>query len=144
MTKKRLKLCICILQALCLGMLFLPMGRSQSGGFLDAFDLMRRYAALGFSPDAQAYGFLALALPVLTAVLLFALRERKNFGTGACLCALNSVAGACFFSAVKAAFSGSVVMTGLHYLLELLLLAGALAEICAYLLCAPPSRQHKE
>lgn len=122
------------------------MGRSQSGGggFLDAFDLMRRYAALGFSPDAQAYGFLALALPVLTTVFLFTLRERKNFGTGACLCALNVMAGACFFSAVKAAFSGSVIMTGLHYLLELLLLAGVLAEICAYLLCVPPSRQRKE
>lgn len=139
MLKKRLKLWICILQAASLGFLFLPMGREQqSGAFLDAFDLMRRYAALGFSPDAQVYGFLAFLLPVLTAAFLFTLRDRWNFGTGACLCAFHVVTAACFYSAVKTAFSGSVAMTGVHYLLVFLLLVSVLVEICAYLV-TPPS-----
>lgn len=124
-------------------MLFLPMGTAQNGGYLDAFDLMRLYAALGFSPDAQVYGFFALVLPTLTAVFLFTLRERKNFGVGACLCAFHVVVGACFYSAVKTAFSGSVTMTGLHYLLEFLLLVSVLVEIYSYLICEPPARRGK-
>lgn len=141
-TKKQLKLCICVLQSVCLGLLFLPMGRAQQGGgYLNSFELMRRYAALGFSPDAQVYAFLSLLLPMLTAVFLFTLRERKNFGVGACLCAFNVVTGACFYSAVKTAFSGSVTMTGLHYLLEFLLLASLIVEIYSYLNCEPPARR---
>ncbi len=144
MTKKQSKIWICILQAVCLGLLFLPMGRAQQdGNYLNAFDLARRYDALGFSPDAQAYAFLSLLLPVLTVGFLFTLRERKNFGTGAVLCAFDAVAGACFFSAVKTALLGSVTLTGLHYLMVFLLLISVLFEIYAYLICQPPARQKK-
>ena len=141
-TKKQAKLWVCILQAVCLGLLFLPMGRTQPGGdYLNAFDLTRRYAALGFAPDAQVYGSFSLLLPALTVVFLFVLPERKNFGAGACLCAFDAVAAACFFSAAKTAFSGSVAVTGLHYLLTFLLLASVLFEIYAYLICEPPKKR---
>ena len=136
MSKKKLKALITFMQVLLVGTLFLPVGvetGSSADPALSVFGLTRRYAGLGFSDDAFVFTIIACCLPLLTAVLLFILKGRSDFGTAACLCALYSMCAACFFSAAKNQMVDVVSMTGVHYLIILISLIAMLLSIYGFL-----------
>ena len=139
MNKKQLKVLITVLQVLLIGMLFLPVGIETAEKSplqqmaLSAFGLVRRYAGMGFANDALVFTIIACCLPVLIVVFLFALKERINFGTSACLCALYAMCAACFFSAAKNKMVDVVSMTGIHYVIILISLIAMLLSIYGFL-----------
>lgn len=135
MTKKQTKFVVCVLQGLLLVLLFLPSakGPGANPSLLNAFDLARKYSDLGLVYDARVYIMLAACGPVVTALSLFLLHGRKNFGVGACVCALTAVVHACFYTSVKSLMTGTVTVTGLYGIMVLLAVAGMMAEIYGYL-----------
>lgn len=142
MTKKQIKIVIFVIQGLLIAMLFLPAARGVGSNtvFLNTFDLARKYSQMGFVYDSLAYIVLAVCCPVVTALSLFLLHERKNFGVGACVCAFAALVQACFYTSVKTATGGTVTMTGLHHLIVFLAFIGMAFEIYGYLLVGPVTR----
>jgi len=146
MRKKQIKILLITVQALLIGMQFLPVGMvAVPGGGgkepLSVFDMIHRYAGMGFSNDALIYLLLSCLLPVLTVLLLIFLRERYNFGTAACLSAFYMLAAACFFTAATRKMVDSVAMTGLHYLIVLLSLLSLALACYGFCVCAPPTQE---
>lgn len=143
MTKKQVKAIITILQAILVGDLFLPVGReinpakSSQPLTLSVFGMVRRYAGMGFSNDALLFIILSFCLPVLVIIFVFSLKERNNFGTAACLCALYTMVAACFFSAAKGKMVDFVSMTGLHYIIIIVALISVAFAICGFFIAAP-------
>ena len=145
MQKKQIKVSLIAMQALLIGMQFLPVGMvaAPDGGNrepLSVFDMIHRYAGMGFSNDALIYLLLSCLLPVLTVLLLIFLKERYNFGTAACLSAFYMLAAACFFTAAKRKMVDSVAMTGLHYLIILLSLLSLALACLGFCVCMPPTQ----
>lgn len=114
MTKKQVKILLIVIQALLLGMLFLPAAYSLGANPvpLSTFDLVRRYADIGYKPGSLVYIVLAVCCPVMSALSPLLLHDRKNFGVPACISALTCVVQACFSSTVSNAMLSSVRMTG--------------------------------
>ena len=142
MSKKQIKILMVAVQALLIGMQFLPVGRVLTPGTgnrtaLSVFDMIHRYAGLGFSNDALVYLIFSCLLPLLTVVLLFALRERYNFGVAACLSAFYLLAVACFFSAAKRKMVDAVAMTGLHYLIVFMAVVSLMLAVAGFCLSSP-------
>ena len=135
MTKKQVNILVCVIQAALAGMLFLPA--FPAGGPLNVLDTVRRYEALGFRTDALVFLGAAVCLPALTALGQFLLRERSNFGTGACLSALYTLNVACFSESARQKLAGEARVTGLFYLMILLALAAVGLEVYAFLAPLP-------
>lgn len=142
MSKKQIKILLVVVQALLIGMQFLPVGLVQvpetgDRAALSVFGMIHRYAGLGFSNDALVYLIFSCLLPLLAVVLLFALRERRGFGAAACLSAFYLLAAACFFSAARRKMVDAVTMTGLHYLIVFLAAVSLVLAAGGYCLSAP-------
>ena len=142
MSKKQVKILLVVVQVLLIGMQFLPVGRalvSETGEHtaLSVFGMIHRYAGLGFSNDALIYLIFSCLLPLLIVVLLFSLRERRNFGAAACLSAFYLLAVACFFSAAKRKMVDAVAMTGLHYLIVFVAVVSLALAAGGYCISAP-------
>ncbi|MFU0832198.1 MAG: DUF4293 domain-containing protein [Oscillospiraceae bacterium] len=144
MPKKHIKILLVLMQALLIGMQFLPVGRAsavraEEKESLSVFRMIHRYAGMGFSNDALVYLLLSCLIPILTVVFLFVLKERYNFGTAACLSAFYMLAAACFFTAAKRKMIDSVMFTGLHYLIILVSLVSLALAAWGFCICMPRS-----
>lgn len=139
MTKKQVKIVICVIQAMLVAMLFLPLARASgsNSALLNTMDLARRYSDMGQVYDSIVYIMLAGCSPVVTVLSLFLIHERRNFGVGACVCALTALVHACFYTSVKTTMAGTITVTGIHYLMVFLSFAGMAMEIYGYLLVGP-------
>ncbi len=146
MTKKQVKIVVCILQAVLIGILFLPSANSggSGGAALNTFGLVKRYSDIGHNIDALAYIMLAICSPVITALSAVQLRERRNFGVGVCLSGLTSIVHAIFYTVVKTSMSGSVTVNGLHYLIILIALINLFIEIYGFILANPEEKKKKK
>lgn len=147
MPKKHIKILLVVMQALLIGMQFLPVGRASAVRAgekepLSVFGMIYRYAGMGFSNDALVYLLLSCLIPILTVVFLFVLKERYNFGTAACLSAFYMLAAACFFSAAKRKMIDSVMFTGLHYLIILVSLVSLALAAWGFCICLPPPEKN--
>ena len=148
MTKKQVKIVYTFVQAMLIAFLFLPVGTISSGSGADSslsvFGMVQHYAGKGFFYNALLYMVLACLLPVLSVVLLFVFKDRKNFGTVAFLSAFYTLAAACFFTAAEQKMVDSVSMTGLHYLIVLASLLSMFLAILGFFLAAPQTGQGEE
>ena len=146
MQKRLIKTLLILIQALLIGMQFLPVGvaASSTPGSkepLSVFGMIHRYAGMGFSNDALVYLLLSCLLPIVTVFMLIFVGERYNFGTAACLSAFYMLAAACFFTAAKRKMVDSVAMTGLHYLIILVSLLSFALAAWGFCICAPSSKE---
>lgn len=120
--------------------LFLPAGKisGQAGSeetTLSVFDMIRRYAGMGFSNDALCFTIFSFCIPAANVLFpFFPLRYDLNFGVPVCLSALYALAVACFFSSAKVKMVDSVGMTGLPYILILLAILSIFLYITGYFL----------
>lgn len=145
MQKKQVKILLVGLQVLLLAMQFLPAGlaASEAGNekAVNVFGMISLYAGAGFVTDAKAYLVISAAAPILVVFLLFALRERFNFGAAACLSALYLLSAACFFSAASRKMVNSFTTTGLHYLVVLVSAISVVLACWGFCLCSPPTEK---
>ena len=139
LTKKQVKILLCVIQTALVVLLFLPATQAGSDGpvRLNAVDLAHRYADMGHSADSGVYFFFSLCCPVVSFLSLFMLHERSNFGLGACLSAMDLLVQGCFYTAVKESMTGSVALTGLLPFLVFIALFAMGLEIYGYLLAGP-------
>lgn len=149
MTKKQVKTVYLVLQVLLIGFMFLPVGVAVASDAspmlsLSVFGMIRRYGGMGFANDALVYLIFACALPILSAVLLLRVKERKNFGVASWLSAFYTLVAACFFSAAKEKMVDSVSMTGLHYVIILVSLAAMITAILGFFLAAPQKNSEEQ
>ena len=140
LSRKKIRILLCALQALLIGLIFVPAGISRAEDTV--IETCRLYGGAGYGVDSYAYLFLALAIPVGTVFSLFLLKERRNYGLTACLAALLTVVHAVFFSAVK--LCGAVPLTTAvrvrFYFLVFLGLFSMGVGIYAYLLAGKQDR----
>lgn len=143
MNKKNIRILLCAFQALLVGMIFVPAG--GEGNVRSPFEVLHLYNGEGFGSDVRVFLFLALGIPLAIVLSLFLMKERKNYGLGACLGALLTLVHAVFFEAVKAGTSIplSVPVKARFYFLILLALLTMLAECFAFL-STPPREKGKE
>lgn len=141
MTKKQIKILICVIQTLLIAMLFLPVARESgsSTAALSTLDLARRYSDLGKTYDSIVYIMLCGCCPVMSVLSLFIVHERRNYGVGACLSALTVLVHACFYTSIGSTMGGSVALTGMQYFIVFLAFVAMASEIYGYLLTDPKS-----
>lgn len=136
MNRKKTKVLLCALQILLVGLIFAPAGGQGSADTV--IDICRLYGSAGYGSDARFYLFLALGIPLAIVLSLFLMKERKNFGLGACLGALLTLVHAVFYSAVK--ISSNIPLTASiqtrFYFLILLGLFAMGVEIYGYMVVA--------
>lgn len=120
MKRKQIQWTVVILQALLVGALFLPAARvpkTDSGTeSLSVFEMIGRYAGLGFSNDAFFYMVFACTLPVLIAVFTL-VSGKKSLNSAILLTAFYAAASACFYSAAREKIVDSAVLTPLPYII---------------------------
>jgi hypothetical protein len=140
LNKKKIKILLCAFQALLVGMIFAPTG---GGSVNSPFAVIHLYNGLGYGMDVRVFLFMALGIPLAIVLSLFLMKERSNYGFGACLGAALTFAYAAFYEAVKN--GGSIPLSFSvrvrFYLLILLSLLSMLAECAAFL--ATPPREDK-
>lgn len=131
--RRKTKVLLCSLQILLAVLIFAPAGGQGSADTV--IDICRLYGSAGYGSDARFYLFLALSIPLAVVLSLFLMKERKNFGLGACLGALLTLVHAVFYSAVKISSNIplSASMKARFYFLILLGLFTMGAEIYAYM-----------
>jgi hypothetical protein len=139
MSVKKAKWMLSILQAAMLGLLFLPVARfSDSGAQGSTLDLLRSYEKLGYRFGSFLYLLAAVCGPVMSAVCIWRLAVRKNFGAASWFSALIGLVHACFYSAAGTALAGLLELTWVHYFVVLFSLVCMFTAIYSYLM-APPT-----
>lgn len=142
MNKKQIKRMIIMLQLFLIGALFLPAGTmigntSTQDTSLSVFQMINRYAGMGFSDDALFYMIMACFFPAMIILFVFVLKERKNFGASIVLSALYSTASACFYSAAKIKMVDYAAMTYLPYIIIFISIISLILLILGFFLAAP-------
>nr|WP_319489457.1 hypothetical protein [uncultured Caproiciproducens sp.] len=142
MSKKQVKRMIIMLQLFLIGALFLPAGTiigntSTHDTSLSVFQMINRYAGMGFSDDALFYMIMACAFPTLIIFFVIVLKERKNFGVSVVLCALYTTASSCFYSAAKRKMVDYATMTYLPYIIIFISLISLILLILGFFMAAP-------
>lgn len=137
MNKKRVILLSSIIQVFLAAALFLPAGKitgqaGQSETTLSVFEMIRRYAGMGFSNDALFFTIFSCCIPALNLIFPHCLKKPMNFGIPTCLSAFHALVTACFFSAARIKMVDSVGMTGLHYLMILFMIVALFLYIDGY------------
>ena len=138
LTKKQIKGIVIILQIFLIGSLFLPAGTTiglndSEKVSLSVYQLIYRYAGLGFSDDALVYMVLACVLPGVIIFSLLFLKERKNFAVSAMLCALYASVSACFYSSARCKMVDYATMNIFPYLIILISLSSMMLLILGFL-----------
>ncbi len=142
MNKRQIKGTVILLQLFLVGALFLPAGTivgdtSLHDTSLSVFQMIRRYAGMGFSDDALFYMVMACVFPAAIVICVLALKERKNFGASIVLCALYATASACFYSAAKIKMVDYATMTWLPYIIIFISLLSMILLILGFFQAAP-------
>jgi hypothetical protein len=142
LNKKKIKILLCAFQALLVGMLFAPAG---NGNVNSLFAVIHLYNGQGYGLDVRVFLFMALGIPLAIVLSLFLMKERSNYGFGACIAAMLTFAYAVFYEAVKN--GGSIPLSFSvrvrFYLLILLALLSVLAE-CVAFIATPPREENKK
>jgi hypothetical protein len=141
--KKKIKVLLCAFQALLVVMLFAPT--NGGGNVRSPFEVVNLYNGQGYGWDVRVFLFLALGIPLAIVLSMFLLKERKNYGFGACLGALLTFTYAVFYEVVKAQGSIplNVFVKARFYFLTLLALLTMVGESVAFLI-TPPQEEEKE
>lgn len=139
--RRKTKVLLCALQVLLAVLIFTPAG--GQGGADKVIDICRLYESAGYGSDAKVYLFLALSIPLAVVLSLFLMKERRNFGLGACLGALLTLVHTVFYSAVKISSSIplSASIKARFFFLILLGLFTMGAEIYGYMFIGVQSGQ---
>ncbi|MBE6829757.1 MAG: hypothetical protein E7519_06065 [Ruminococcaceae bacterium] len=136
MNKKQIKSMVTLLQLFLIGALFLPagtiVGDAAGDTALSVFQMINRYAGMGFSDDALFYMVMACVFPAAIIIFMRVLKERKNFGASVVLCALYATASACFYSAAKRKMVDYATMTWLPYIIILISLTSMMLLIFGF------------
>jgi hypothetical protein len=142
LSKKNIKIMVCVLQLFLVGALFLPAGRiiaAQSrDSSISVFGMIAHYAGMGFSNDALLYTVMACAFPAAIIFCVLFLKERRNFGTATILSALYLSASACFYSAAPQKMVDYADISFLPYLMMLVSLVCLGFLILGFFLAMPP------
>ncbi len=138
LTRKQLLILLSAVQALLIGLLFLPVASyvPGSGGttWLTSFDLAQRYADAGYAVDSGVYLFFAMCCPLVSLPAMFLVhRQRTAIGVVACLSAMVLLVHACFYTAAKTAITASVTLGGRYFFLIIFSLVSFLLSIYGYL-----------
>ncbi|MBW7572790.1 hypothetical protein [Caproiciproducens faecalis] len=137
MNKGQIKSTVTLLQLFLIGALFLPAGTivGDTGAgdtSLSVFQMINRYAGMGFSDDALFYMVMACVFPAAIILCTLILKERKNFGAAIVLCSLYATASACFYSAAKRKMVDYTTMTWLPYIIILISLTSMMLLILGF------------
>ncbi|WP_444658876.1 hypothetical protein ACRQV7_15115 [Caproiciproducens sp. R2] len=137
MNKRQIKIMVTLLQLFLIGALFLPAGTivgdaAAGDTSLSVFQMINRYAGMGFSDDALFYMVMACVFPAAIIICMRVLKERKNFGASVVLCALYATASACFYSAAKRKMVDYATMTWLPYIIILISLTSMMLLIFGF------------
>lgn len=149
LSKKQIKIIVCILQLFLIGSLFLPVGRiienQQSGdSSLSVFGMIDHYSGMGFSDDARIYMMMACFFPSLIIFAVLVFKDRKNFGTATVVSALYLTASACFYTAAPQKMVDYATMSFLPYMILLVSLVSLGFSILGFFSAAPPEGTEKD
>lgn len=148
LSKKNIKVLVCILQLFLIGALFLPAGRviaAQSrDSSMSVFGMIAHYAGMGFSDDALLYTVMACAFPAAIMFCVLFLKDRKNFGTATVLSAFYLAASACFYTAAPQKMVDYADISFLPYLILLVSLASLGVLILGFFRAMPPESTGKD
>jgi len=137
LTNRQIKGIVIMLQTFLIGSLFLPVGTTIGSNdsekvSLSVYQLIYRYAGLGFSDDALIYIVLACVFPGIVIFSILFLKERKNFGISVIICALYASASACFYSSARCKMVDYASMNVFPYLIILISLSSMMLLILGF------------
>ncbi len=138
MRRKQVLICLFVLEAALIGLLFFPVASFTAGSgntvWLTSVDLAHRYAEAGHTADSGVYLFLALCCPLVSLPAMFLVHnQRTAIGVVACLSAMNLLVHACFYTAATSSVAVSVTLSSRYFYLIILSLLAMLLSIYAYL-----------
>ena len=130
MKKKTMKSIGVALQAILLGLMFLPQGKTTGEGSVNAFQLLDLSTAAGHPGDSLFYFVTGCGLPMVIILCILVIKDKTNFGAAAILTAVYSVAVACFYAAARRYLSAYLTF---HYVYIAFIILGVIS-VLAYIL----------